>query len=224
MTSLRETLAVCGLPELLALYERIHPRTYQEFVFRIYDDLDACVGQLESDAKDFDAASEDSVSRAIVRLLAGRCHHASHDHDEGGHVDIRIGSRDGRFSWLAEAKIYRSNSNLDKGMDQLIDRYAKGTAGHNRGGLLIYVQAERCAERLAGWKKYHEGQTAKYEELETSLCIARQGLSFFSAFVLPRLGKGAAKYEVRHMAVSLYRRGVTTAKPRKQSAPKQLKP
>lgn len=220
MTFLRKILEVFGQPELLAQYDRLYPRNYNELVNRINDDLDVVVGLIESDARDFGSAGEDLLNREIVRLLRARCYTASHDHDEGGHVDVRIASRDGRYSWLAEAKIYRSLSQLDAGMDQLIDRYARGTPGNNRGGFLLYVQRERCTDLLEEWKSFHSAQTVKYEDLTVTPCNTRPGLAFFSEFVLRRLGKGVPKYQVRHMAVSLYRRGTNAgasgAKPAKR--------
>jgi hypothetical protein len=230
MTTLREHLEASGQPEFLALYERIYPRTYDELVARIYADLDACIGQMEADAKDFMSAHEDVMNRALVRLLQRSGHQASHDHDEGGHVDIRIASRDGKYSWLAEAKILRDTGYLDAGMDQLLNRYTRGTPGHNKGGFVVYVQADRAAERFSRWRQHHEGQGTKYEALESRSCSERPGLAFFSSFVLPRLGAGVPKHEIRHLAVSLYRndprpakeaksKTITGAKPRNRSRP-----
>ena len=212
MTTLREHLEASGQPEFLALYERIYPRTYDELVLRLYADLDACIGQMEADAKDFMFAHEDVINRELVRLLQRTGHQASHDHDEGGHVDVRVVSRDGKYSWLAEAKILRDTGYLDAGMDQLLNRYTRGTPGHNKGGFVVYVQLDRAAERFSRWREFHEGQAGKYEDLESRSCSERPGLAFFSSFVLPRLGTGVDKHEIRHVAVSLYRHESSSAK------------
>lgn len=213
MTTMREMVELSGRPEIIAHFQRIEPRSYEELVSRLTEDVDILVGLIESDAKDFGSATEDEITRELVRLLKARCYHATHDSDEGGHVDVRVASPDGRFSWLGEAKIYRSNSYLDAGMEQLINRYVKGTPGNNAGALLVYVQVERCAERLAEWKAFHENQSEKYEDLVVTPCATRPGLAFYSEFVLPRIGKGAPKYRVRHLAVSLYRAGTAPQKP-----------
>lgn len=119
---------------------REQPRDYKDFIEGLYLDLDELIGMMEADAKDLMHMGEDPLNRTLVRLLQARTYHASHDHDEGGHVDVRVTSRDQRFSWLGEAKLYKGSSTLFGGLDQLMTRYARATPGHNCGGLLIYVQ------------------------------------------------------------------------------------
>jgi len=232
MTTLRDLVMLCSQPGLIEHAQRIEPRSYDELMRRLNADLDALIGIIESDAQDFADANENQISKELVRLLKARCYDASHETDHGGHVDVTVKSSDNRYSWLAEAKILGSNSYLDQGMDQLIDRYAKGTPGHNKAALLIYVKQDRCGEKLQAWRDYHELQTAKYEELKVSSCAGRPGLAFYSEFVHPRVGKGPPKYLVRHLAVSLYRAGVpvkaatataTAARSTKRAASKKVK-
>lgn len=205
MSSLQEHLLACGQVELLAQLRRLAPSSYDEFISTLYDDLDQLIGLIEADSKDFQYASEDELNRELVRLLNARFYAASHDHDEGGHVDVRVRSRDGKFSWLAEAKLDNGPAYLAKGVDQLTERYVRGTPGHHCGGFLVYVQKTRCAERFATWQAYISASSGKYEELVLEGCTARQGLAFYSEFVLPRIGKGAPKYRIRHMAVTAFR-------------------
>ena len=205
MSSLREHLEACGQDELLAQLRRLAPSSYIEFISTLYDDLDQLIGLVEADAKDFQNASEDELNRELVRLLSARFYAASHDHDEGGHVDVRVRSRDGRFSWLAEAKLDNGPAYLSKGIDQLTERYVRGTSGHNCGGFLVYVQRARCAERFATWRTHISKSAGEFEELAIEDCSTRQGLAFYTEFVLPRMGVGAPKYRIRHIAVTAFR-------------------
>jgi len=209
MSTLRELLSTYGQDELLEQFIRISPRTYDEFIDTLYADLDYIVGLIEADAKDFESAGEDELNREIVRLLQARFHQASHDHDEGGHVDVRVVSRSGKFSWLAEAKLDKGAAYLQKGVHQLADRYARGTPGHHCGGFLIYVQKSRCAERFKNWRDGFSQQTADFKNLSIDDCPQRTEYSFYSNFILPRIGEGPPPYRIRHMAVSAFREANT---------------
>lgn len=205
MTTLREQLLAYGQDELLEQLRRLSPLDYSEFIQTLYGDLDTLIGLIEADAKDFQDSSEDELNRELVRLLNARFYIASHDHDEGGHVDVRVASRNGKFSWLAEAKLDNGPAYLSKGVTQLTDRYVRGTPNHNAGAFLVYIQKDKCSERFKTWRDEFSSKTSEYDELEISDCISRPGLAFYSKFHLERMGGIAPKYEVRHIAVSAFR-------------------
>ena len=202
---LREFLDLAGQDRLVEQLRRLSPDSYQEFVEQLQEDLLYVVGLIEGDAKDFHDALEDELNREIVRLLNARFYIASHDHDEGGHVDVHVRSPDGKYSWLAEAKIDNGPAYLTAGMHQLSDRYVRGTPDHNCGCFLVYIQKADCTERFAGWRKHFSGLGSDFEALEVFDATVRQGLSFRSDYVLDRIGKGAPKYSVLHVGVSAYR-------------------
>lgn len=211
--SLREMFDVYGNQELIAHWERIEPRSHEEFISRINKDIDYLIGLIEADAKDFHSSLEDEFNREIVRLLSARCYIASHDHDEGGHVDVRIASRCGEYSWLAEAKIYDGPDYIKKGLNQLIERYSRGTPGHHIGGILVYIQKSRCTEFFAKWRRELADSKDEFEELAIEDCKSpsREGLAFYSEFIHPRIGRDGPKYRIRHIGVSAYR--IASAQP-----------
>jgi hypothetical protein len=204
-STLRDLLHIYSQDELLEQFKRISPTSYQEFIGILYSDLDQLIGLVESDAKDFIDALEDELNRELVRLLRARFYNASHDHDEGGHVDVHVRSRDGRYSWLAEAKIDRGPEYILGGLNQLIDRYAKGTPDHHCGSVIVYIQKDRCTDRFAAWRSHLAANSGTFEEFSEEDCTVRRGLSFYTEFVLPRIGAGAPKYRVRHIGVSIFR-------------------
>lgn len=207
MTTLREQLEFYGDSGLLRQLRREQPKDYEDFIGVFYDDLDELLGLMEADAKDLIDASEDELNRQLVRLLNARTYVASHDHDEGGHVDIHVRPRNLAYSWLGEAKLDNGPSYILGGLKQLTDRYSRGTAGHNCGGLLVYCQKDRISDRFHNWRTRltNEGPN-HFEGLDIGDCNRRNdGLSFFSSFVLSRMGSRAPKYQVRNIGVSLYR-------------------
>ena len=205
MTKFREFLETSGQDELLEQLKRLHPESYDEFVATLHKDLIYVVGLIEADSKDFHDALEDELNREIVRLLNARFYIAGHDTDENGHVDVHVRSRDGRFSWLAEAKIDKGVAYLTAGVHQLSDRYARGTPESHCGGFLVYIQKSRCAERFKGWRDHVSGLVAELEDLEVGDSTLRGGLTFNSRYVLNRMGEGVPKYSVLHIGVSAYR-------------------
>lgn len=210
--SLREWAEFAGDQYLLGSIRRTSPRDYNDFVDQLYDDLDLLMGELESDAKDFIEASEDVLNRELARLLRVCGYSASHDNDEGGHVDIHVKSRNQKYSWLGEAKLDNGPQYIGDGLVQLTTRYARGTPGHHCGGLLVYFQKARCAERFGEWRTKFEEDTS-WEDRTISECTRRPGLSFYSEFVLNRMGKGVPKYRIRYMAISLFRKASEPAAP-----------
>lgn len=202
---LKELLDTYGQAELVEQLRRLQPADYEDFVSQLHEDLLFVIGLIEGDAKDFHNADEDQLNREIVRLMRSRFHNASHDNDEGGHVDIHIRSRDGRFSWLAEAKIDNGHAYLTAGLHQLSNRYARGTPDNNHGGFIIYIQRARCTERFASWRSHFTNLTSEFEALEVLDYHARGILSFDSKYVLERMGAGGSKYQVLHLGVSVFR-------------------
>jgi hypothetical protein len=204
VTTLREHLSYCGQEELLRQMRRISPESYEEFIDSLYEDLDELIGLVERDAKDFVKASEDEISRELVRLLLARFYWASHDSDEGGHVDIRVAAKGEKYTWLAEAKLDDGPAYLLAGVKQLTERYARGTPNHNCGAFLVYIQKERSRELFARWREYF-AKESELEELKVEDCSARPDMAFFSDFVLPRIGGGGSPYRVRHIGISACR-------------------
>lgn len=203
---LEEYVEAYGNRELAKQAKRLNPQSYNDFWEILNEDLEELVGQLESDAKDFISAEEDEITRALVRSLKARFYDASHETDEGGHVDVTVRSQCRKYSMLGEAKRSKKGSGyLLDGFKQLTSRYARGTPSHNRGAMLIYVQQGKAAETLARYKNVLEANSASFENIEFEQCALREGLAFNTSHVLERIGQGAPKYIVRHIALCLNR-------------------
>jgi hypothetical protein len=203
--TLREHLEFAGDSELLRQYTIKYPKNYDEFIDALYEDLDKITGMLESDAKDFIDQNEDQITRNIVRLLKAKNYYASHDHDQGGHVDIHVRSGDQKYSWLCEAKIDRGPAYLQQGLNQLISRYSCPTPGNNHGSLAIYIKQDRAAERVDNWRSCVE-TSGNLENLVVKDCPRKPGFAFVSEFSHIRTGLStqAPQYIIRHIGITLY--------------------
>lgn len=212
MSSLRERIEFSGREELLVTLKIQEPRDYSEFVEVLYSELDRAVALLEHDAGDFMDSDEDRISREICRLLSMRGFYATHETDQGGHVDLTVTSSNRKYEWLGEAKRWKGPAYIHDGFDQLLNRYSSGAPGKNHGALLIYVQIDKCAEKLCSWRARLESHAESYPQMEFFDDNYRVGLTFSTQHQHERMGEGVPPYCTRHMAISLYRpAGVTPA-------------
>lgn len=205
MSSVSETEALLGANHLLQQLLVQMPRSYEQFVADLYREIDLATTFIESDAADFMKQEEEFISRALVRQLKQKSFLATAETDSGGHCDITITSADQKYSWLGEAKRWRGPAYIHEGFDQLLTRYSKSTPGHNHGGLLLYVQIARCADRLQDWREHLTDAGSCYEELIVTDDASRPGFAFGSSQIHIRTGSAGPRYNVRHMAMSLYR-------------------
>lgn len=205
MTSVSDTEALLGANYLVELLTVQLPRSYEHFVANLYREIDLATTFMESDAADFMKQEEEFISRALVRQLKQKYFWATAETDSGGHCDITVTSADQKYSWLGEAKRWRGPAYIREGFDQLLTRYSKATPGHNHGGLLLYVQIDRCADRLQDWREHLAGAAGSYEELLVADDVSRPGFAFASSQIHARTGSAGPRYQIRHMAMSLYR-------------------
>lgn len=191
--------------ELTEFCRRTSPENYEAFVQQIHSDIFDIVNLIEADSKDYLSRSEDEINRDIVRNLKSKNYNASHDTDENGHVDIHIISRNNRYTWLAEAKIYNGPSYIEDGVDQLTTRYARGTEGHNHGGILIYIKNSSCEDKFKAWRTHFSLLSDKYKNLAVQDNCRRSSMSFKSEHSLNRIGLSSANYNLLHIGISIYR-------------------
>lgn len=205
MSSLGDAIDLVGKSYLLDRLLVQVPRNYDEFISNLYREMDLAISFMESDAADFMIAEEDLISRALIRSLKQKCFIATHETDSGGHCDITVNSADQAYSWLGEAKRWNGPAYIKGGFDQLLQRYSKGTPGHNHGGLLLYIQKDRCADLVKAWRDHLDSIAVQYEALQLADDVERPGLAFRSTQVHERIGDAGPRYNVRHVGISLYR-------------------
>jgi hypothetical protein len=182
--------------------DRYLAKTYDEFVFVLYKDMDAITNLMEENPellKGSDEKEEDRLTIEIIRMLkliGG--YTVSHDEKIGGHCDFVVKRR--CWTWLGEAKIYRDTySWLYKGFQQLATRYSTGGYNNSQGGLLIYIRVARAKQIMDNWKNYlelYEGQ----DNIQFSQCPVNP-LSFYSEHSHQRTD---LPFKVRHIPFCLH--------------------
>lgn len=131
--------------------------TYDDFLGRLYADIDQACSCILEDVEKHLKLTETEISSSIWLYLKGcKIYQVEKDTDSNGNVDITV--RTNSHKWLAEAKIWSSNSYLHEGYLQLTERYSKGEKKHNHGGMFIYIKPESDqdneVEIIDSWKTY----------------------------------------------------------------------
>ena len=183
--------------------ERLKVETYDDFISRLYKDIDEIIIDIQSGARYLqnpDNKKEDRITMEIVRLLRRSGYDASHDTDHRGHSDLHVksGLTGEDFIWLGEAKIHNSYDYLWEGFNQLTTRYSTGDFNQAEGGMLIYIFRKNTASVMSKWKEHL--QTKYPEDLQIEDC-QRRSLSFYSSLCHEASG---LPFRVRHMPLILY--------------------
>lgn len=226
--SLKEYQAIIEMnPMQKNFLRRTFAESYDEFVDVLYDDLDLVVDQLASNPQLYRGDSEDKLTGIIVSHLTLMSYAASHGTTGGGSKDITVVGRNPTWTWIGEAKIFDSVTNLREGFLQLVTRYRNSSSINAKGGLLAYTFRAKPSQLLLGdWLE--EAKKMGFDNFCTSECKRRPGLAFHSVHDHEATG---LPFDVRHIAVPLYflprdKSGRTAKKFQSQSAdqPPEKKP
>jgi hypothetical protein len=140
-------------PELAQILDLKLASSYADFVACVNRGLDDVIELIQGSPNLRQADSEDRITIEIVVALKAKGFDAGHDTMTGGHTDILV--KKDNFTWIAEAKIHRSNyTTLMQGFNQLTTRYANGTLNNSHGCLLIYIKDGNAAQIVERWKSY----------------------------------------------------------------------
>jgi hypothetical protein len=191
-------------------------QNYDKFLEILYSDLDFIYQQLQTNPQLHQDKKEDQITDDLIRDLNIYGYYASHDKSSGGHVDITVilGSTSQSLSWIGEAKIYRTITDLEEGFLQLSTRYrpASGNFNHNQCGLLIYVFRPDTKTLIEEWREHLKNTfTNTSNDIDD---FKTNPFAFFSDF---KHDSGLV-FKVRHMPLCLH------CAPKDKSARSRKKP
>ncbi|WAT06445.1 hypothetical protein O1V64_10840 [Rouxiella badensis] len=152
-------------PDLLAsLVNVITPFNEQQFIDKLYGDIDFIMTDLERSSNKYYCDDEDKITNLIALSLRMKGYDATEQTNSNGTVDLTIKDGQNRFTWLAEAKRGYSLNSVFEGLLQLITRYIKR---EQHAGLLIYHQKSGAMTFLKDWYTYlSSGNYQKYEKIK----------------------------------------------------------
>lgn len=173
--------------------------SYEEFVEILYDDMDLIIVNLESNPQFYSKDEEDRITHDIVTMLKMRNYAASQGTTSGGNVDLTVSGSNPAWSWIGEAKIFKSVTDLREGFLQLTTRYRTASPNYACAGILAYTKRINAAGCLHDWEEAIRGM--ELEDLEFSECTRRGKLAFYTTHKHEATG---LPIKIRHNAISLH--------------------
>lgn len=141
-----------------ATIERHSPKTYEDFVKRIYIDIENAISTTESGKQHHQEKGEDELTDHLLSQLVHMYPSALHDPQKGGHCDLHLqvkGQDETIYTWVGEAKLWKGYQYGHSGLfDQLLGSYASGGVYANHGGMIFYDKtATGPTFVMSQWKK-----------------------------------------------------------------------
>lgn len=194
MSDFQPFLQSYGENEFVRVTQIVAPVTEQIFLSRLYEELDAIISSIEASPKEHSNDSEDRLSIEIVNMLKSARYTATKDPTHGGHVDIYVEPKSGKFKWYGEAKIWNGVNYLDGGMNQLLTRYASGKELNL--GFLVYFKADNLVKKMSDWKEHLNSKLDVNKDLT-------EEINNFSFYTVHKHTTGS-DIKVRHFSINIY--------------------
>lgn len=192
-------------PVLKNMVRQQYVATYEEFVELLYETLDCAISQLQENPQHHQSDDEDALTDKIISLLRMAGYSATHGTSGGGSKDLTVRWRNPQWSWIGEAKKYRSLADVREGFLQLTTRYRNADPLYTQGGLLAYTYRPNAAKLLSEWMSeaanVAETTEVKLENFRVEDCLTRPKLAYTSYH--DHVASGL-QCKIRHIAVVLY--------------------
>ncbi|HEN3606841.1 TPA: hypothetical protein U5E23_004191, partial [Yersinia enterocolitica] len=130
-------------------------------------DINKIIEGMEGSSDKYYCDDEDKLSHTIVTSLGELGYKASEQTKQNGSVDITVSPSNGKYKWIAEAKIGYGNTKIFEGILQLVSRYVKRD---KHAGLIIYFQKEKSATCFDNWLKFlYKHEWTDYSEKQGNI-------------------------------------------------------
>ena len=180
-------------------------KTYDEFIDVFYEMLDYAIARLEENAQHHQGDSEDALTVKLTNLLQMAGFSATHGTTGGGNKDLTVSWLNPDWSWIGEAKKYKSLTDVKEGFLQLTTRYRNANPLYTRGGLIAYTFRPKAATLLKEWMdeaaKVANETNVKLDSFRVDECARRPKLAYNSYH--DHVASGL-ECEIRHLVVALY--------------------
>lgn len=173
--------------------------SYDEFVETLYDNIDRVIGKLEQNPQFYTLAEEDKITHEIANMLSMAGYDARQGETNGGNIDLTVKGYKSAWSWVGEAKIYKTIDNMREGFLQLATRYRNASPVNARAGILAYTKRADAAGCLKAW--HEEISKMGLEGFSVAECPRRGPLAFYTTHKHEASG---LPIHIRHAAVCLY--------------------
>ncbi len=170
---------------------------YEEFIERITYEVDEIIEKLEKNPQYQNTKSEDAITNDICMLLTQINIDAVHGESVGGETDLIV--KYGNYTWIAEAKWWKSTGNALEAMRQLSTRYSKGGDNDRSGCVLLYNKTAKLKDKIQKLKGKYLNIT-EFENLRVKECDK----SSFAFKTIHKHQSSGLDYTVRHRALNFF--------------------
>lgn len=132
---------------------RLREAPYEDFVALVDKSIGWILSEMARNRNHIHNLSEDQLTVMLVMSLKSLTFMASHGTNVGGSTDISVDGPNNTI-WLGEAKKHTSYGKLFGGARQLIDRYATGLEGQDRGSLIVYISRPNALKVMNRWREF----------------------------------------------------------------------
>jgi hypothetical protein len=174
-------------------------QSYDDFIEALYDNIDKVIGKLEENPQFYEKVGEDKITHEIANMLSMAGYDACQGETSGGNVDLTVKGYKSAWSWVGEAKIYKTIDDLREGFLQLSTRYRNASPVHAKAGILAYTKRADAAACLKAWLE--EICQMGLADFSVGECTRRGALAFYTTHKHEASG---LPIHVRHSAVCLY--------------------
>ncbi|KAB0598080.1 hypothetical protein K8O84_10595 [Cupriavidus pauculus] len=174
--------------------------SYDQFIELFYQTLDFTIALIEENPQFQQDRSEDELTDQIVRSLKIAGYDVTQGTTGGGNKDITVKWRNPMWSWIGEAKIYKSIASLREGFLQLITRYRTSDPRHTQGGLIAYTFRPKAAQLLKEWMD-EVVTVPEAEGIKVEQCNIKRDLAYITIHDHVATGLPC---RIRHVSVALY--------------------
>jgi len=186
---------------LKLMLNRILAPSYDDFIKILYEDIDIAIVELESNPQLMQGDEEDKLSAFIISQLKRAGYSASLGTTGGGNKDITVLGREPSWSWIGEAKIYRSVTNLHEAFLQLATRYRNADPTKACGGVLAYIFRPKARQLMIEWKSAVGETVMELNDFTISPCDQKSDMTFYTSHEHVSSGM---PFKVKHIGVNLH--------------------
>ena len=180
-------------------------KTYEEFIGIFNEMLDYAITRLEENPQHHQKDNEDALTEKLVTSLQMAGYDATHGTSGGGSKDLTVRWKNPQWTWIGEAKKYKSLTDVREGFLQLTTRYRTANPLFTRGALIAYTLRPKAATLLQEWMQeaanVAAGTKVPLDNFRVEDCPLRPKLAYNSFHDHVATGLPC---QIRHMVVVLY--------------------
>ncbi|RAS31922.1 hypothetical protein [Paraburkholderia bryophila] len=180
-------------------------KTYDEFIEIFSEILDYAITRLEENPQHHQNDNEDALTEKLVTSLKMAGYDATHGTAGGGSKDLTVKWKNPQWTWIGEAKKYKSLNDVREGFLQLTTRYRTANPLYTRGALIAYTFRPKAAALLKEWMdeaaNVAKDKNVLLDNFRVEDCSLRPQLAYNSFHDHVATGLPC---QIRHIAVALY--------------------